>query len=163
GSLTGLATDPSGGVVPNTKVTLMDEQKGFTFATVTDSEGRYVLRNLPPGSYKLSASANGMRTYTRTSITLTVGQNFEAPIKFELGSGTQSVSIVEATPLLSTQDASTGQIVNQRFINDLPLVSRNAFNLTMLSPGVTQAPGGSFGLNSGAVNFISNGGRNSEA
>jgi hypothetical protein len=64
---------------------------------------------------------------------------------------------------LSTQDASTGQIVNQKFINDLPLVSRNAFNLTMLSPGVTQAAGGSFGLNSGSVNFISNGGRNSEA
>jgi hypothetical protein len=66
-------------------------------------------------------------------------------------------------PLLQTQDASTGQLVNQKFINDLPLTSRNVFNLAQLSPGVTQAAGGSFGLNAGATNFISNGGRNSTA
>jgi hypothetical protein len=65
--------------------------------------------------------------------------------------------------LLQTQDASTGQLVNQKFINDLPLTSRNVFNLAQLSPGVTQAAGGSFGLNAGATNFISNGGRNSTA
>jgi hypothetical protein len=155
--------DPSGGVVPGAKVSLTDEQKGFNFATLTDSEGRYVLRNLPPGTYTMAASAKGMRTYTQTGVTLTVGQNFEVPVRFELEGTTQSVAVIEATPLLNTQDASTGQIVNQRFINDLPLVSRNAYNLTMLSPGITQAANGSFGLNSGAVNFISNGGRNSEA
>jgi hypothetical protein len=163
GSLTGVATDPSGAVVPGAKTTVTDQEKGFTFTAVTDSEGRYVLRNLPPGNYTLSASAKGMRTYSQPGITLSVGQNFEAPIKFEIEGTTVTVNIAEAAPLVSTQDASTGQIVNQRFINDLPLVSRNAFNLTMLSPGVTQPPGGSFGLNSGSVNFISNGGRNSEA
>ena len=163
GSLTGVATDPSGAVVPGAKAILTDEQKGFTFAATTDAEGRYVLRNLPPGNYTLTVSAKGMRNYTQTGINLTVGQNFEVPVKFEIEGTNVTVSIAETTPLVSTQDASTGQIVNQRFINDLPLVSRNAFNLTMLSPGVTQAPGGSFGLNSGAVNFISNGGRNSEA
>src|SRR5262245_46014797 len=57
GSLTGVATDPSGGVLPGARAVLTDEQKGFTFAAVTDTEGRYVLRNLPPGTYTLSASA----------------------------------------------------------------------------------------------------------
>ncbi len=76
---------------------------------------------------------------------------------------TETVSVAAAAPLLQTQDASTGQLVNQKFINDLPLTSRSVFNLAELSPGVTQAPGGSFGLNAGATNFISNGGRNSTA
>src|SRR5437879_5972773 len=67
------------------------------------------------------------------------------------------------SPVSQTQDASTGQLVNQKFINDLPLTSRSVFNLALIAPGVTQAAGGSFGLNAGSVNFISNGGRNSEA
>jgi hypothetical protein len=163
GSLTGVVTDPSGAVVPGARAVLRDEQKGFTYTAATDTEGRYVLRNLPPGTYSLSVSAKGMRTYTQTGVTLTVGQNFEADVKFELEGAVQTVSVVETTPLLQTQDASTGQIVNQKFINDLPLVSRSVFNLAQLSPGVTQAAGGSFGLNAGSVNFISNGGRNSEA
>ena len=50
GSLTGVVKDPSGAVVPNAQVVLTDEDKGFTYASVTDTEGRYVLRNLPPGT-----------------------------------------------------------------------------------------------------------------
>ncbi len=163
GSLTGVVTDAAGAVVPDAKAVVTDENKGFTFSTVTGSDGRYVLRNLQPGTYRLEVSAPGMRTYTRPGITLNVGQNAQADVVFEVA-GTNTTVQVEATaPLLQTQDASTGQLVNQKFINDLPLTSRSVFNLAQLSPGVTQAPGGSFGLNAGSTNFISNGGRNSTA
>src|SRR5205085_7862620 len=135
----------------------------FTYTATTDAEGRYVLRNLPPGRYGLSVSAPAMRTHTQSGITLTVGQNAEVNIDFELQSTAETVSVEAAATLLQTQDASTGQLLNQRFINDLPLTSRNVFNLAQLSPGVTQAAGGPFGLNAGSTNFISNGGRNSTA
>lgn len=163
GSLTGVVTDPSGAAVPSASVVLTDEQKGFTYKAATESNGRYVLRNLPPGTYHMDVSATGMRPYTRPGITLNVGQNAEANVTFEVQGVTETVSITGAAPLLQTQDASTGQLINQKFINDLPLTSRSVFNLAELSPGVTQAPGGSFGLNAGATNFISNGGRNSTA
>ncbi|MBV8818720.1 MAG: TonB-dependent receptor, partial [Acidobacteriaceae bacterium] len=163
GSLTGVVTDPSGAAVPGAQAELRDEEKGFVFTGKADNEGRYVLRNLPPGRYALSVSASGMRTYTKSGITLNVGQNAEADVHFEVAGTTETVNIVAAAPLLDTQDASTGQLINQKFINDLPLTSRSVFNLAELSPGVTQAPGGSFGLNAGATNFISNGGRNSTA
>src|SRR5579884_3299960 len=162
-SLTGLVMDASGAVVPNATVVLTDENKGFTFQTKTENDGRYVLRNLPPGTYRLSVTASGMRPYTRANIALNVGQSAEADIHFELQGTTETVTITAAAPLLQTQDASTGQLVNQKFINDLPLVGRSVFNLAQLSPGVTQAPGGTFGLNANPVNFISNGGRNSTA
>lgn len=155
--------DPSGAVIPGAKVSLKDEQKGFAYSALTDGEGRYVLRNLPPGVYSLEATSPGMRTYTQTHINLTVGQNAEVKIQFEVGAAVETISVGATAVLLQTQDASTGQLVNQRFINDLPLTSRSVFNLAQLSPGVTQAPGGSFGLNAGSVNFISNGGRNSTA
>ena len=64
GSLTGVVKDPSGAAVPNAKAVLTDQDKGFTYATVTDTEGRYVLRNLPPGRYSLKVTAPGMRPYS---------------------------------------------------------------------------------------------------
>lgn len=163
GSLTGLVTDPAGAVVPGAAAVVTDENKGFKYSATTGSDGRYVLRNLPPGSYRLDVSAPGMRTYTRANISMTVGQNSEADVMFQVQGTTETVEVNASAPLLQTQDASTGQLINQKFINDLPLTSRNVFNLALLSPGVSQAPGGSFGLNAGATNFISNGGRNSTA
>jgi hypothetical protein len=163
GSLTGVATDPSGAVIPGAHAVLTDDEKGFKYTATTDTEGRYILRNLPPGRYSLSMTAPGMRPHKQSGITLTVGQNFQADVHFDLQGTAETISVMEIAPLLQTQDASTGQVVNQKFINDLPLTSRSVFNLAQMAPGITQAPGGSFGLNAGSVNFISNGGRNSEA
>ena len=61
-----------------------DEEKGFTTAAKTDSEGRFVLRNLAPGRYGLTVSAPGMRTYTQAGITLNVGQNAEAGVRLAM-------------------------------------------------------------------------------
>src|SRR5690242_9704382 len=54
GSITGLVTDPSGAAVPNATVALTDEEKGFSYSARSDNDGRYVLRNLPPGRYRLA-------------------------------------------------------------------------------------------------------------
>ena len=163
GSLTGVATDPTGAVIPGAHVILTDELKGFKYSAITDGEGRYILRQLPPGRYSLVVTSEGMRPHSQAGITLNVGENAQADAKFQLAGTTEAVSVTEVAPLLQTQDASTGQVINQTFINDLPLTSRSVFNLAQMAPGVTQPAGGSFGLNAGATNFISNGGRNSEA
>src|SRR5260370_36545476 len=143
GSLTGVVKDPSGAAVPNAKVLLTDQDKGFTYASVTDTEGRYVLRNLPPGSYSLKVTATGMRPYTPPPLTLTGGQNAEVNVDFEIQGTAEKVDVEATATLLQTQDASTGQLVNQKFINDLPLTSRPVFDLAQLSPAVTQSAGGS--------------------
>ncbi|MGI8740956.1 MAG: carboxypeptidase regulatory-like domain-containing protein [Bryobacteraceae bacterium] len=163
GTLTGVVSDPSGAVVPGAQAVLTDEQKGFKYSAATDTGGRYVLRSLPPGNYSLLVSAPGMRSYSQPGITLTIGQNAQVNVKFELQGTAETVTVAETAPLLQTQDASTGQLVNRKFINDLPLTSRSVFNLAQLSPGVTQPAGNAFGLNQGDTNFISNGGRNSTA
>src|ERR1700761_5592478 len=72
GSLTGLITDQSGGVIPGASVTLADKDKGFTYNATADSDGRYSLRNLPPGNYSLTVKSQGLRTANRTGIVLTV-------------------------------------------------------------------------------------------
>src|ERR1700686_1592089 len=72
GSLTGVATDPSDAVIPNAHVVLTDDEKGFKYSATTNAEGRYILRNLPPGKYSLAVTAPGMRPHTQSGIILTV-------------------------------------------------------------------------------------------
>jgi hypothetical protein len=161
GSVAGAVTDPSGAVVPNAAVTLTDVAKGFPYATVTDSSGRYVLRNLAPGVYSLKVEAKGFTPYAQTGITLTVQQNATVDVALQLGATTAAVNVTAAAPLLAAEDAVTGQEVNRTFVDDLPLLGRSGYNLTLLAPGVVPIPTVISGFMSGGGNaFYSDGMRN---
>src|SRR5438874_2976100 len=159
GSVTGVVTDPSGAVVPNAQIKLVDEAKGFSFSATSDSAGRYVFRQAPPGTYKLTVEAQGFRGETQSGIKLDISQNVTVNFALQVGATSQTVEISESAPLLSTQDAVTGQTVDRKFINDLPLISRSVTDLAYLTPGITEADTQCQGCT--ANNFISNGGRNS--
>jgi hypothetical protein len=158
-----VVTDPSGGVVPAAKVTLTDVDKGFTYPTTTDETGRYLLRTLQPSTYRLTVEASGFKAYIRDGIQLYVNQNSSVDVKLELGSTTQAVEVQATAPLLHTQDAVTGQEINRTFMNDLPLLGRDPFDLAFLAPGTLPTAGSSVAGGSGGNNFISNGMRNAVA
>jgi len=161
GSLTGAVTDPSGAAVPNAKVTLTDVNKGFVFAATTDVTGRYLLRYLPPSTYKLAVEAQGFKTYMQAGIVLEVKQAATLDARLEVGSVVQTMEVTGAAPLLATQDAVNGQEVNRTYINDLPLIDRNVLDLTFLSPGINSYAGNAYGvINTNINNFTSNGSRN---
>lgn len=164
GSVTGTVTDPSGASVPSAKVTLVDQNKGFSFTATTESAtGRYVLRSIPPGTYKITVEASGFQTQARDNVVLDVSQNISIDFAMRIGSASEVVEVKGAAVQLQTEDAVTGQVVNRKFVNDLPLVDRNFTDLVFLTPGVTEtnAPG-TRGSN-GGINFNSNGSRNSTA
>src|SRR5579863_6729672 len=161
GSVTGVVSDPSGATIPGAQLRLIDEEKGFSFTAKSDSAGRYVIRQVPPGTYKLSVEAQGFRSETQSGITLDVSQNLTVNFALQLGTTSQTVEITAQAPLLATQDAVTGQTVNRKFINDLPLISRSVTDLAFLTPGVTEVDNACQGCT--ANNFISNGGRNATA
>jgi hypothetical protein len=166
-TLTGVVTDPSGAVVPNAAATLTDVGKGFSFKAKTDGTGRYVFRNLPPSTYRLSVQAPGFERSAHDGIVLDVQQNAVLDVKLLLGSTAQTVEVNAAAPVLATQDAVTGQEVDRTLMNDLPLVGRSAYDLTFLAPGVTLPALGTSSIpvltpieGSSGNNFISNGERN---
>jgi Carboxypeptidase regulatory-like domain len=161
GSVAGVVTDPSGAVIPNAQLHLTDEEKGFGFTAASEASGAYVIRQVPPGTYKLAVQAQGFQSQVRTGIKLDVSQNISVDFSLKVGSVTENVQVSEAAPLLSTQDAVTGQTVDRKFINDLPLISRSVTDLAYLTPGVTEAD--SKCQSCSANNFISNGGRNATA
>ncbi len=164
GSIAGTITDPSGAVVPGVQVRATDEGKGFAFAATTDSAGRYVIRQLPPAKYTVSAAASGFTPERKTGVTIDVNQNASLDFSLKVGGSSEIVDVKAGAVELQTEDAVTGQVINRTFLNNLPLVNRNAFDLVFLAPGIvhTNADGQTSGNDTG-VNFNSAGSRNSTA
>jgi hypothetical protein len=161
GTVSGLLTDSSGAVVQGAKVTLLDEQKGFQFTGTSDSDGRYLFASIPPGLYSVSAEMPGFQKTVRTHIVLNVSENATANLVLKVASATQKVEVNAQVQGIATEDAVTGQVIDRRFINNLPLIDRNVMDLTYLAPGVTdmddQCP------NCGGTDFASNGSRGASA
>jgi Carboxypeptidase regulatory-like domain/TonB-dependent Receptor Plug Domain len=161
GSVTGVVTDSSGASVPSAKVTLLDQDKGTTSTVTTDAEGRYLFRSVAPGTYTVSVEAAGLEAQRQTGINLNVSQNVSADFALKVGAAAIVVDVHADTVQLATEDATTGQVIDRKFIEELPLVSRNVLDLVSLAPGVTPVNNSQSGPNSD--NFISNGGRNNTA
>ncbi len=161
GTVSGTLTDASGGVISGAKVTLTDQAKGYVFTTTSEATGRYIFNAIPPGLYAVAAEMAGFQKTVRTNVKLNVSENVTANLTLQIAGTTQSIDVVGQAQALQTEDAVTGQVVNRRFINNLPLVDRYVMDLTYLAPGVTnmddQCP------NCGGTNFVSNGSRGANA
>jgi outer membrane receptor protein involved in Fe transport len=161
GTVSGDLTDSSGAMVQGAKVTLRDEQKGYQFTTTSDKDGRYLFASIPPGMYSVTAEAHGFEKTVRTHITLNVSENAAANIVMKVGGETQKVDVKAESQSIATEDATTGQVVDRRFINDLPIIDRTVTELTYLTAGVTDMDDQCH--NCGGTNFVSNGSRGASA
>jgi hypothetical protein len=162
GSVTVVLSDPTGAVIPGAKLTLTDQNKGYAFNATTDGAGRYLYRSIPPGVYSVTAEMPGFEKMVRTGIRVDVNQNATADLSLKVSSSSQTVEVNAQTQALDAQDATTGLVVDRKFINDLPLVDRYVMDLTMLTPGVTETDD-QCAINCTGTNFVSNGSRNSTA
>lgn len=138
-SLVGTVTDRSGAAIVNSKVILANEATGSIRTTVTDTQGSYTFTQLPPGSYRLQASAPGFKQAAATGITLLVDQTARLNLTLELGDVSEKILVTAAAPLLETDTSSVGQVVQQQSIVNLPLNGRNFLQLANTSPGVSPA------------------------
>ena len=163
GSVTGVVTDSSGSTIPAVKITLVDQGKGYAFTATTDNTGRYLLRSIPPGTYTITAEAQNFQKETQEGIQVDVSQNISVDLALKLGSVNDTVEVKASSVQLETEDAVTGQVVNRKFVNDLPLVDRNFTNLAYLAPGVTETNAPGTKNSQGGINFNSNGSRNATA
>ena len=115
GDLTGTVTDPSGAVVPNATVVLKNNATGATHTTTTTSSGAYRFSLLPPGSYTVSASAQGFsKAEEMTSVN--VGQATVANVKLAVGSSSQTVEVTSAAPLVQADNADLSTNFDQNMV-----------------------------------------------
>ena len=132
----GSVNDSSGAAIPNATVVFTQTQTNFTRTTTTDSQGQYRAEFLPVGPYSVKIDANGFRQLIQNGIVLTVTQ--QAAINFALQPGMQTavVQVTAQVPLVNTGNSVLGTTIDNRDIENLPLVSRNVYDLLNLTPGV---------------------------
>ena len=137
-SLSGVVTDETGGFLPDAEVTVTNEANGLQRTVLSNDEGLYVFAQLPPGSYKLSATQPGFNSVNIEDITLLVNTNVEIPVVFDtVAALTQSITVSASAQQLNTTDASVGNAFGTKPIRQLPLNARNPAGLLSLQAGVT--------------------------
>jgi hypothetical protein len=151
GGITGEVTDPSGGVIPNAGVTLVDENTSLTRTTKTNGAGTYTFVNLPIGVYTLTYSADGFDIQKTPHIAVQANRTATVSAVLKVGQTSTTVE-VDATPLMNATDTTNGYVLDKAQIDEVPLSTGSFTGLAILSPGVNaELPGGT-GTNSGLGN-----------
>jgi hypothetical protein len=137
GTLSGRVTDPSGSVIPNVKVTAINNDTGARFETTTTDTGEYTLPFLIPGPYRLTVDAEGFKTYVQERVQVGTNQRVSQDIALQIGASTESVTVTADAALVSATTASVGQVITTHQIENLPMNGRTPLSLAQLSFGVT--------------------------
>ena len=149
-SLSGVASDSSGGVLPSVAIELTNKATEAKRSARTDQQGRYTFPQLTPGSYKLEAKAAGFKAEMVDNLTLQVNTPATVNLSLQVGALSETVSVTSEVALINTVDASIGNAIGERPIVELPFEARNPVGLLALQPGVTFIPTGDY--RSGSVN-----------
>ena len=173
GSIQGTVVDAAGAPVPNAKVTVHSQATAEEHATSTDSAGTYLVPSLPVGSYRIEVKSAGMQTIAANGVDLAVGSTLQQDFTLKVAATSETIEVQAATSLLETSAVSTGAVVNQRTVQEIPLNGRHFVDLALLIPGTVTPPAngfltaplrgqGAFSFNSAgaredSVNFMING------
>ena len=144
GTFAGTVLDATGGRVAQAAVTALNVETGQKFKAVTTDTGDFIIVQLPTGQYEVDVVAKGFKTLSRKGLTLDVAGKVTLDLTLEIGSISESVSVTAEAPMLRTQDAQVGDIINSLMVENLPQLDRNALDLMKLSGNVAGngVPGG---------------------
>jgi hypothetical protein len=132
----GLVTDPAGAVIPGAAVTARRVATGDVRTTRSNETGNYIFPLLDIGEYEVTCSAPGFKTEVRRAIELQLQEKLRLDFQMPIGQQADTIEVKGSTPLLRTEDATLGSVVEQKRVVELPLNGRNFGQLATLMPGV---------------------------
>lgn len=141
GTIGGRVTDSSGAVVTGVSVVATHIATGQSRTGESNSAGIYTIPLLPSGSYQITAEKQGFKHFSRAAIELEIAGSVTIDIPLEVGAASETVTITAESPVLETENASLGLVVDNRRIAELPQPFNNEYLLMILSPGVVNGGG----------------------
>jgi outer membrane receptor protein involved in Fe transport len=161
----GLVQDSTGAVVPGVEITATHVATNQVRSLTTGDSGTYVFSAMQPGEYTVRAEKQGFRSEVRTGLVLQLNQKARLNFTLQVGSVAESIEVTASTLLLSTDDATLGNVVEQKRIVDLPLNGRNFAFLAGLMPGVIKGISSNtnqYGRRDSAIAISANGQRENQ-
>src|SRR6266850_1662084 len=143
GTIGGAVLDQSEAVIRDAKVIVLNRETGAQRSANSDSDGLYLVADLPPGTYELKGAAKGFRTLVQT-VTVWTGRNTRVDLRLPLGVVEQIVVASDRIPALDEQTHGIASVVSRFQIENLPLNGRQFLQLAVLEPGITSAPTAGF-------------------
>src|SRR6202795_5232312 len=136
GSIVGIVTDSSGAAIKGATVTLTNTGTGVTRVATTNEDGGYQFAALIPGVYSVKTSAAGFDAAVRTNIEIDVQSRPAIDFSLKVGQSKEVVEVSSITPVLQTETADVGGVIQSEQINDLPLNGRRYSDLALLEAGI---------------------------
>src|SRR6266446_2292466 len=138
--LTGRITDPSKGSVADAKIAASRNDTNVRYETTSNSSGEYYLTNLPPGPYQIEIEKPGFKKLIKPDVTIHVQDAIEINFELSLGSTSPTITVEANTLDVNTTDATVSTLIDNRFVENMPLNGRSFSGLIDLTPGVVLVP-----------------------
>jgi hypothetical protein len=159
GTITGTVTDATGAVVAGAAVEAKNAQTGVTYRGVSTNAGGYTIADLPIGSYSVTVTVKGFKTYSHSNLALGAEQTLREDVALQVGASTESVTVTAEATMLKTETGELSHNVTIENLDSLPMIGtgtvnagtsgyRNPYNTLLTLPGVSgYAASGTFSVN----------------
>ncbi|MGB9241480.1 MAG: carboxypeptidase regulatory-like domain-containing protein, partial [Terriglobales bacterium] len=162
GRILGRVSDPTGATLAGVKITLTNDATNVSSESVTNANGDYGFPQVPVGSYRMEFDLTGFKKNVQRAVSVSLNQVVTVNSVLQIGAAKETVEVTSEAPLVDTTSTQLGAVMDSRQVSNLPLNSRDTYQLLQLQPGVMSTVGSSntliYGSDSpGAVSV--NGGR----
>ena len=134
--LFGRVIDPQSSAVAGASVTIRNADTGVALKLTTNPTGYFEGNLLMPGSYEITAEMKGFKKLVRSGVTLPVSSRIQVDMPLEIGGVTETVNVSAEAPLLETNAVSSGRVIDNKSLMELPVMGNSAVLLVKLAPGI---------------------------
>jgi Carboxypeptidase regulatory-like domain len=160
GAIRGIVNDPSGAVVPGATVTAALNGTDSKRSVTSDKDGGFEIPELPIGTYDLVAEAQGFKRFVAKNVVVSIGHVNFVTVTLQIGGGIETVTVEANAVQVETTNTQLGAVMTDQSIRELPLSTRNTYQLLQLQPGVQSQLGADLFYGSSNPGVVSvNGGR----
>src|SRR5260370_8941547 len=162
GAIAGTVSDPSGALVPRAAVVINSRGTGEKRDLATDAEGNFLVQFLTPGNYDLTVRAAGFEPFILNGVQVQITEVSRLKIQLALSGAKEQIAISTKPPLLQTENATLGRVIDRNTIEELPLVNRNFTEILGLTAGTNTDIVDATHLGAGSQEIRANGARSGD-
>ena len=136
GAVAGTVIDPSGALVPRAAVVVNSQATGEVRDVTADADGNFSVPFLTPGDYDLTVRAPGFEPLVLKGVEVRITEVSRLKIQLTIGGAKEQITVSAVPPLLQTENATFGRVIDRNTVEELPLVNRNFTEILGLTAGI---------------------------